>query len=376
MFHSKYFRFAIWVIVVFLIILLATQITFIFRPLVVLIQTFFFPVLLAGLLYFILVPLVQLLSRFKIPKSVSIILIYVSVGGVIAILSALIGPLLNQQVKDLGEKLPTFVSELQEKLVTFQEYPWFERIVQTDSYSPEAIAARFSNYFGDTVKMLGNNIMKVTFLITNIILALVLVPFLLFYMLKDGDKLPVLFTKFIPESHKKDALNILGDMHSVLGQYIKGQLTVSLFVGILLYIGFLIVGLDYALLLAFIALITNIVPFIGPIIGTIPALIIAIIDSPFMAIYTLILIFVVQQIESLYISPKVMGNKLAIHPIIILLIVIFAGKFAGLIGVIIAIPTFAIGRVILIHTIRLLELRKKIKNYKQSTQSKRIRYKG
>ncbi len=376
MFHSKYFRFAIWILVIFLIILLSTQIPFIFRPLVVLVQTFFFPVLLSGLLYFMLSPLVQFLSRFKIPKNISIMLIYISVGGAITIMIAVIGPMLSQQVKDLGDTLPTLVNDLQEKLVELQEYEWFERIVQTDSYSPEAIASRFSNYLGQTVTMIGNNIMKVTFFVTNIILALVLVPFLLFYMLKDGEKLPGLITKFIPLAHKKDAHKIIEEMHNVLGQYIKGQLTVSLFVGVILYIGFLIVGLDYALLLAFIALVTNVVPFIGPIIGTIPALIIAIMDSPFMAIYTLILIFVVQQIESLYISPKVMGNKLAIHPIIILLIVIFSGRFAGLIGVIIAIPTFAIGRVILINTLRLLELRKSGKFNKQTANAKRIRYRG
>ncbi len=360
MFESRYFRFTVWLFLILLIVLVSTQISFIFKPIVVLVQTFFLPIFLSGVLYFILSPLVNFLNRNNMSRGNSIWIIYLSVAIVLMFTMFAIGPILSQEIQDVEEKLPSFIDEIQAKFLEFQDNPLFERLSQIEAYSPEGLAKSFSEYLDVTISSIGSNVLSITIFVTNILMSLILVPFILFYMLKDGDKLTKLILKLLPEQHEDDAKRILIDMHDTLGRYIKGQLTVSFFVGIILYFGFLFGGLNYALLLAFIALITNIVPFIGPIIGTIPAIIIAITQSPFMAIYTLILIVVVQQIESLYISPRVMGNKLSLHPVLIIFIILFAGRFAGFVGIIIGVPAFAILRVFVIHGSRLLKLRKNV----------------
>lgn len=99
-------------------------------------------------------------------------------------------------------------------------------------------------------------------------------------------------------------------MDMALSSYIQGQILVSICVGILLYIGYLIIGIDYSLLLTVIAMFTNVIPFLGPIIGVIPALIVAVIDSPFMIVKVLIVMVIAQQIEGNIISPQVMGKSL------------------------------------------------------------------
>jgi predicted PurR-regulated permease PerM len=345
MFESKYFRIAIWILVLFSIVLLSTHITFIFKPLVVLAETFFFPILLSGLFYFMLAPLVNKLYKHRVPKTLSILIIYALAGGLIALVVILLGPVLYREIADIIENSPVFINDLQEKLMSIQNSLIFQRLINAGAYSPETLAASFSEYLGSSLTSIGNNIMSFTVFVTNFVIGLVLVPFILFYMLKDGTQIPIFITRSIPKQHTNDALNILKDMHEILGNYIKGQITVSLIVGLLLYIGYLIIRLDYALLLAVVALITNIVPFIGPIIGSIPALIIALLSSPLSALYTLILIIVVQQVESLYISPKIMGSKLSIHPVSIIFIILFAGRFAGFWGIILAVHCECSGQI-------------------------------
>ena len=102
--------------------------------------------------------------------------------------------------------------------------------------------------------------------VTEVVLTFVMVPFILFYLLKDGEQLPNHFLKFISEQRQPAAMRILDDMHYAISSYIRGQIIVSLFIGIMLLIGYLIIGIKYAVLLAILAMIVNIVPYVGPII--------------------------------------------------------------------------------------------------------------
>ena len=116
----------------------------------------------------------------------------------------------------------------------------------------------------------------------------------------------------------------------------------SVAVGIMLLIGYLIIGLEYALLLAIFGMLTNIIPFLGPFIAVIPAIVIGFVQEPQMAIYVLIIMLVAQQIEGNLISPNVMGKALDIHPLTVITIILAAGNIAGLWGIILAIPTYAV----------------------------------
>jgi len=131
-----------------------------------------------------------------------------------------------------------------------------------------------------------------------------------------------------------------------------------LFVGILCLIAFLIIGLDYALLLAIIAGLTNIIPFFGPWIGSVPAVIVALFLSPLTALFTVLAIIIIQQIESNLISPQIIGKKLNLHPLVIIFLILIAGQLVGLIGMIFVVPLFASVRVLFTHGRKIWKIKK------------------
>jgi predicted PurR-regulated permease PerM len=146
-------------------------------------------------------------------------------------------------------------------------------------------------------------------------------------------------------------------MDDTLSAYIQGQAIVSVCVGILSLIAYLIIGVDYALILALIAMLTNLIPFIGPFIGTIPAVFVALFNDPISAVWVVLAIIIIQQIESNLISPNVMGQKLKVHPLTIILLLILAGNLAGVVGLILAIPFYAVTKTVVQNVYRLLKLR-------------------
>ncbi len=356
--QGKWFRFGYAIIMLFLIIYLGTKINFIFRPIAVLVQTLFAPIIIAGVLYYLARPFVNLLSK-KIPRGLSIFILYLSAIALFSLFIFLLGPELQRQFNSLVRNTPYFVNDIRAYVIQLQQTEWFARFQVTESFSLEGIITRFGSYINEFVSALGTNIAALIGVITNIIIVIIIIPFVLFYMLKEGEKAPRQILRLLPEKQQQNGREILRDMDTALSSYIQGQIIVSFCVGVLAYIGYLIIGLDYPLVLALIAMFTNVIPFVGPWIGTFPAVIVGLLTSPLMALFVIIVVIIVQQVESNFISPQVMGRKLAIHPLTIILLLLVAGRFAGLLGLILAVPTYAVGKVIVSHTYRLWKLRNK-----------------
>ncbi|WP_096198958.1 AI-2E family transporter [Bacillus sp. FJAT-45350] len=357
--QGKYFRFGYAIVLIFVIIYLATLIDFIFTPIVVLVQTLFAPIILAGVLYYLLRPFVNMLAT-KINRGLSIVILYLGAVALITLFILLIGPELQNQFNSLVKNMPYFVNEIRGFILQIQENEWLARFQETENFSIEEIITTYTSYLNDFVSKLGSNIASFVGFIANIFIILIIIPFVLFYMLKEGEKAPRQVLKLLPSKQQQEGRKILADMDTALSSYIQGQILVSFCVGVLAYIGYLILGLEFSLVLALVAMFTNVIPFVGPWIGTFPAVIVAFFfHSPFMALLVIIVIVVIQQIESNFISPQIMGRKLAIHPLTIILLLLVAGRFAGLLGLILAVPTYAVGKVIVSHTYRLIKLRNK-----------------
>ncbi|OEH85310.1 AI-2E family transporter [Desulfuribacillus stibiiarsenatis] len=357
MLDSPYFRFAIWVLVLFLIILVGSQISFIFHPLVVIVQTVFFPILLSGVLYYLMVPTVDRLTEKRVPRGIAILLIYLAFAIVVTILVLVLGPILQRQIGSLIENAPTIVNGIRVRLLELQDHPYVLQLAQQESFTFEDLARRLSQYINQIFVSVVNNVASFFGTLTNVFTTLLMIPFILFYMLQSGEKLPGAMTRFLPKHHQKEGKSIIYDMDRTLSAFIQGQIIVCLCVGVLCYIGFMLIGIDYPLILAIVAMVTNVIPFVGPFIGAIPAIIVAILHSPTMVVKVAIVIIIVQQIESMFISPRIMGDKLAIHPVTIILIILIAGRLAGFLGLILAIPTYAILKVIASYMYRFVKLR-------------------
>ncbi|PES96645.1 AI-2E family transporter [Bacillus cereus] len=340
----------------FINILLLTKISFVFTPFIVFLKTIFFPVLLAGVLFYILHPFVSLLEKKGVSRIVSIASIYIIVLGLFVFLVVTVIPIIKDQIDALIRNLPYFGHEIERAARRFGESNVLGKIQENLNIDVANMVKDYTVDFTKSISSVTGNVTGFLSTVTEVVLTFVMVPFILFYLLKDGEQLPNHFLKFISEQRRPAAKNILDDMHYAISSYIRGQIIVSLFIGIMLLIGYLIIGIKYAVLLAILAMIVNIVPYVGPVIAITPALIIAFIDSPAMVLKVIIVMMVVQLAEGKFISPQVMGKKLDIHPITIIFIILTAGNLFGIMGIILAIPGYAILKVLVTHSYRFVKL--------------------
>ncbi|RYL93170.1 AI-2E family transporter [Sporolactobacillus sp. Y61] len=356
--NSRYFRFFVWLLLILVILMVGSKLTFILQPIGVLFTSLAAPLIISGLLYYLLRPLVKGLVRLKIPKMIAILIIYLIVLSLITMLIIWVGPILYNQFLSLITGMPGLVQQLGNQMNKFQYSELFDRL-NLNEISYVDITNRFSNSLTSIASSIGNNILNIIQSVTGTILIIATVPFILFYLLKDGDRLSASVLTLIPKEHRGKAKEILRDMDEALSGYIQGQMIVLMFDFILIYIWYLIIGLNYSLVLALIILFTNLIPFIGSFIATVPAAIVAFIQEPVLAIYVIAGVIVVQQIEGNVISPMVMGRKLDVHPLTIICLLLVAGNLAGIIGMILAIPFYAVCKVIVTRVYKLIQLRKR-----------------
>ncbi|WP_257985440.1 AI-2E family transporter [Bacillus sp. V5-8f] len=355
--QTKMFRLGYGIIIILLIVLLSAKVNFIFTPIAVMVTTLFTPIVLSGVLYYLLRPLVNLLSRF-IPRVLSILMIYLIAIGLIVSLVFVVGPPLQKQFSSLIENTPTYITKVRETVIDLNDNEYVNRFQKNEHFSFENLSDKVTENINGFVSNLGAKAVGFLSTLTSILVLIVLIPFVLFYMLKDGDRLPDQILKLVPDQHKDEGRRVLKDMDEALSSYIQGQILVSVFVGIFIYIGYLIIGLEYPLILAIVSMLTNVIPFVGPFIGLIPAVIVGFIDSPMMALWVVLVVLIVQQIESNLISPQVMGRQLDVHPLTIILLLMVAGSLAGVVGLLLAVPTYAVSKAIVLNTYRFIRLRK------------------
>ncbi|OIJ20764.1 AI-2E family transporter [Anaerobacillus alkalidiazotrophicus] len=336
------------VILLFLIIYLGTLIDWIFRPVVVFVQTLFVPILLAGILFYLLRPLVHLLSK-KMSRVLSIILIYLGLITLGISFISFIGPEIQKQFFKLINSMPQIISDLQLLMIELQQNELVQRFGLVEVFNLRDQIEQIGVVVGGLIGELVANTFGFIGTIFNTLLLFIIVPFILFYLLKEGERLPNYFLHFFSKEKQQEVGPILTNMDKTLSSYIQGVLIVCSFIGVLYYIGFSIIGLEYALILAIIGMLTNVIPYIGPWIGAVPSVTVGLLHSPMMALFVLIIVIVIQQIESVFVQPQVIGRRMSIHPVTVMILVLVAGRFIGIVGMILVIPIYAIGKVIVTH---------------------------
>ena len=192
--------------------------------------------------------------------------------------------------------------------------------------------------------------------VTIITMTIVTVPFVIFYMLKDGPKLLPNIKRMLPDKQADVIGDLLVKMSDTIAKYISGQVIECLFVGTFSAIGYGLVGIPYALLIGMFAGITNIIPYLGPYIGLVPAIFIALSMSFKEVILVIVVCVVVQQIDGNLVYPNVIGKTLDIHPLTIIMILLAAGNIAGLLGMILAIPLYAVSKVVVTYVYDIIKL--------------------
>ncbi|USK70754.1 AI-2E family transporter [Peribacillus asahii] len=359
MFKSKLHFWTFELLMIAVLIFVSTKISFLFEPIGIFITTLFFPILIAGFLFFLFNPIVTFLTKGKVPKGLAILLIYVVSLSLIGLLIGLLGPSLSKQVTELINDIPGYFNESRKFIEDMSETMWFKWTMEQDYVSLEEIGNTLQNYLTTLPSNITNSLSSIFSVATNITLVIVTVPFILFYMLKDGHKFSHALLRFVPKGYRKSGLVILRETMETLATYIQGQLLVCFFVGVGTFIGYLIIDLPYAILFALICAITNIIPYVGPFLGGAPAFVIALIHSPTQAVLVIVVITIVQQLDGNLISPLVIGKKLNTHPLTIIILLLVAGNLAGVLGMILAVPTYSVVKTIVLNIVKFIKLRKK-----------------
>ncbi|MBM7599604.1 putative PurR-regulated permease PerM [Virgibacillus halotolerans] len=330
-------------------IFIFNKVSFIFHPIIVIFSTISAPIIIGFIVYYIMNPIVNLLEKLHIKRIWGIVIIILGIGGLITGLVFLIAPSIEKQINDLIVEIPIYLQQLGDRIEALMNnsflssyydegYKW---VTSTMSDLPNSI----NNYIGGAYE----GVMSVASTLTNVIVALFTFPFVLFFLLKDSAKFKDYCLGLVPPKFRNDTEHILKNMDVQVGSYIRGQIFVATCIGVLLYLGYLIIGLDYAITLAIIAAITNVVPYLGPVIAISPAIIIALVDSPFMLVKLAIVWAVVQFSEGHFISPNIMGHTMKIHPLTIMFTLLIGGNLFGILGVILGIPGYAIIKVIVVY---------------------------
>lgn len=348
--NSKLMFWSVEILIIVTFILVSSKIDFIFQPIGTFFTTLFAPILIAGFLYYLLNPLVNLLMKLGVKRLPAIALIFILLIAIIVLVFMSVIPNLVDQLVSLAKNIPGFVNNmqtwLQEAANNATRFPLFKELDVDKYISNFDVSAGnlLQQFLGGLTNSLGSLIGK----ITTVVLLLITVPFILFYMLKDGEKLVPNVEKVFPEKQRENIKGLLKQLNKTLSDYISGQAIECLFVGTFTFLGYLLIGVDYAFLFGVIAGLTNLIPYLGPYLGLAPALIYTFFDSPYKALLCVIVVIVVQQIDGNVIYPNVIGKSLNIHPLTIILILLVAGNLAGILGVFLGVPVYAILRTIIV----------------------------
>lgn len=336
-------------------------VSFVFNPFTVFLGNVVLPIILATILYYLLRPILRLLEKMKIPRIWGIVILFLAVIGLITLLVFLVFPFLKDQTIRFVENFPEDFSQLINNITIWLQTSMFSGIynsLEADiNQWIQELPSQLAVFFQDTFARVATGISSFIGAITSFVLAIVTVPFILFYLLKDGEKLPQYFLRLLPPRMREETAQVFADIDRQISSYIQGQLLVSAAIGIMVFIGFSIIQMPYAVLLGAIAMVTSVVPYLGPIIAITPAVIIALVQSPFMLLKLAAVWTVVQLVEGKFISPQIMGKTLHIHPITIIFVLVTAGSLFGVPGVILGIPGYAIVKVIVTHFFRLFKMR-------------------
>ncbi|MCB8818046.1 AI-2E family transporter [Desulfosporosinus shakirovi] len=344
-------------ILIGVLIFLYNKIAFIFYPLIVVLSSVLAPVIIAIVMYYLFNPLVNWLEKHKIKRIWGIILLYLAVIALLTGLIVLIVPVIQVQVTSFVEDFPGYVDTLSNKFNQWSAYSIFEPTINSATKWFYEFIRDVPGNIVDNLSTTADGISNVVSSVSKVVITLVIFPIFLFFLLKDDKKFIHYAIKIVPPKFRSDFIIVFTNINEQVASYIKGQLIVSICIGFLMYIGFVIIGLNHAVIIALVAAVTCIVPYIGPAIAFIPALIIAVIHSPFMLFKLLVVWIVVQTLEGQFVSPNIMGKSLNIHPLTIIIVLLVMGELLGVVGLIFGIPIYAIIKVLVSFIFQKIKMR-------------------
>lgn len=306
------------------------------------------PFIIAAVISYLLNPIVERFEKKGFRRIVAVLFVYLIFLFIILGLSFGLAPKLVKEIGILIENMPEYSEQVQSIIKRFQ-----------DGYINSRLPESLKDILDENIILLQSVILTVLQNIASGIIDIfsqifyiVIVPVITFYLLKDKDYFKTQLIMLLPKSKRKKYLLLFRDIDNVFGRYIRGQIIVASFVGVFTTFALVIIKVKYAVVLGIFAGISNIIPYFGPFIGIIPTILFALLDSPAKAMYAAGAFILIQQVESGFLTPKIIGKSVGIHPVYVILSLIVGGKFFGVLGLIIAVPVLAAIKLTMRHLLR------------------------
>ncbi|HFR3773910.1 TPA: AI-2E family transporter [Streptococcus suis] len=328
-------------LLVLLTIFVFTKVSFLLRPIGSFIEILLLPMLLTGLLYYLLNPIVDWLEKYKITRTVAISVLFVLIGLLLVWGLAVAIPSIQEQVTSFAQNLPSNIQKIESHVTTLLENEQFEQFRPTALEMLNKVNDQIISYAQKFSSSAVNWASSLISTASQIIVAILIMPFILFYLLRDGQQLNAHVTQYLPTKWRSSVSKVLTDVNSQLSNYVRGQVTVAIIVALMFSVMFSLIGLSYPVTLGVMAGFLNLIPYLGSFLAMIPAVILGLIAGPVMLIKVLIVFMVEQTIEGRFVTPLIIGSSLSIHPITILFVLLTAGQMYGVLGVLLGIPIYA-----------------------------------
>ena len=275
-------------------------------------------------------PFVDWMQKHKIPRGVGLIFLYIILFAILSSSVILIIPPITTELKLIANDFPHYYSKVVEG---FNYLTTNRSQIDVADQMQGSIGALTSN-----LSQTASGIFSTVIDIFGGLFSFVLVLVITFYFTVEEDAIKRFVKSVSPVDNQPYLMNLINRIQTRLGYWLRGQLILCLVIFSLTFIGLTSLGVDYALVLAMIAGLTEVIPYLGPIIGATPAVFLALAQSPLKALIVVLMFVIIQQIEAHIIVPKVMSKSVGINPLIVIIVMLVGGKLGGIPGIILAVP--------------------------------------
>ncbi|MBL4935117.1 AI-2E family transporter [Clostridium sp. YIM B02515] len=327
---KKVYKYSILFFIILAVIIVSTRI-----PVV---KEVYSLILISFIISYSLRPIHKAMVERGINNSASAIIIIlllalIAVGGIVVIIPSIFRESLN--VNTTLIKIQAFIENFYERLKPVSSNKTIYAILDIVYSNINKVLIDIFNKMFKGVMNIGGNLLSIA-----------VVPIVVYYFLSDGDTIGNRVLVLFPTKARGMIKKIWRDIDKILGRYILSQFLLCAIIGIFTFIILLVLKVDYPIILSLLNALFNIIPYFGPLFGAIPAILVAFLSSTKTAIWTAVWLYLIQQIEGNIISPKITGDSVSMHPVIVIILLIIGGKIGGFIGMVLAIPVGVIIKVV------------------------------
>jgi len=291
-------------------------------------------------------PLYRYLTHKKVPKVLAIIIVFGIIIALLILTVFFLIPSVISQLNILYKEIPNFIENYQNLILSIKpQLSKFINPADVEILLKENLSELQRSVLGFSQSI----IIYLSNIVSSITFGIVIIPLILFYLMRDIVVFKENLYIFVSRENKKEFKEVLEEIDHIVSGFIRGRIIVCFIVGTLIGIGLYFLNLKFALIIGIVSGVFNFIPYLGPIVGVILALIFAL-GNPWWTLLMIVILFVsVNQLEAIYLNPNILGKGLGLHPLTVILSILICGQLLGILGVLVAVPLVAILKVLAIR---------------------------